>query len=41
MLEDSSELLVFPGVDDDVGAGVEDQQEVREHAHVRRPSSIH
>ena len=33
------ELVILPGVDDDVDAGVEHQQEVREHAHIRRPAT--
>ena len=33
------ELVILPGVDDDVDAGVEDQQEVGEHAHIRRPNT--
>ena len=29
--------MIFPGVDEDVGAGVEDKQEVGEDTHVDRP----
>ena len=33
------ELVILPCVDDDVDAGVEDQQEVGEHAHIRGPAT--
>ena len=36
-LEKVSELFILPGVDDDISAGVEHQQHVREDAHVGRP----